>query len=176
MGGTSANLKIPYPTGTDRVMDGDNAMQAIADRIDARMPYGWLGIAIPTTTTINPTKVSISGGTMDLTFPAGRRIRLSATMAFVAGTAGGVQQIGVLTINEGVYTNVPAATEMVVSDAMTLGGAGALLNVSCIITPTAGLHKYFLGGQTTGGTATAYAAANRPAYFLAEDIGPATIT
>jgi hypothetical protein len=28
-------LAIPYPVGTDRVMDGDNAMQSIAEKVDA---------------------------------------------------------------------------------------------------------------------------------------------
>ena len=34
MGGTTTPLAFPYPTGTDRVMDGDNAMQALAEKID----------------------------------------------------------------------------------------------------------------------------------------------
>lgn len=34
MGGTTAPLGFPYPTGTDRVMDGDNAIQALADAVD----------------------------------------------------------------------------------------------------------------------------------------------
>src|SRR5262245_10664278 len=35
MGSQTATFKIPYPLGTDRVMDGDNAMQAIAEKVDA---------------------------------------------------------------------------------------------------------------------------------------------
>ena len=36
MGGTTpAPWSIPYPVGTDRVADGDNAMQAIAERVAA---------------------------------------------------------------------------------------------------------------------------------------------
>lgn len=31
---TTPKLNIPYPVGTDRVMDGDNAMQAIAERVE----------------------------------------------------------------------------------------------------------------------------------------------
>lgn len=34
MGGTTANGKLPYPVGTDRVMDGDNAMQSLAEAVD----------------------------------------------------------------------------------------------------------------------------------------------
>ena len=33
MAGATTN-GIPYPTGSDRVMDGDNAMQAMAEKID----------------------------------------------------------------------------------------------------------------------------------------------
>lgn len=33
--GSSTNIfSLPYPTGTDRVMDGDNAIQALADRLE----------------------------------------------------------------------------------------------------------------------------------------------
>jgi hypothetical protein len=35
MGSTTPKFAIPYPVGTDRVMDGDNAMQAIAERVEA---------------------------------------------------------------------------------------------------------------------------------------------
>lgn len=34
---TPAPNSIPYPIGTDRVMDGDNAMQAIAERVTTRL-------------------------------------------------------------------------------------------------------------------------------------------
>jgi hypothetical protein len=34
MGAQTPTFAIPYPVGTDRVMDGDNAMQALAERVD----------------------------------------------------------------------------------------------------------------------------------------------
>jgi hypothetical protein len=34
MTATTSKYVIPYPTGTDDVRDGENAMQAIADRVD----------------------------------------------------------------------------------------------------------------------------------------------
>lgn len=64
MGGTTtAPWSIPYPTGTDRVADGDNAIQAVADRVTlllgqslngAPLPYtvvpalaaGWTGVVL----------------------------------------------------------------------------------------------------------------------------------
>jgi len=46
MGSQTAKLAIPYPVGTDRVMDGDNAMQAIADKLDALLAgtASWPGV------------------------------------------------------------------------------------------------------------------------------------
>lgn len=34
MGSATTTFAVPYPVGTDRVMDGDNAMQAMAERLD----------------------------------------------------------------------------------------------------------------------------------------------
>jgi hypothetical protein len=46
MGSTTTSLALPYPVGTDRVMDGDNAMQALAERLDAVIA-GTTGIISP---------------------------------------------------------------------------------------------------------------------------------
>lgn len=37
--GSTTTHGLPYPVGTDRVMDGDNAMQALAEAVDAHL-YG----------------------------------------------------------------------------------------------------------------------------------------
>jgi hypothetical protein len=37
MPGSTPKYEFPYPTGTDRVMDGDNAMQALAEAVEARV-------------------------------------------------------------------------------------------------------------------------------------------
>jgi hypothetical protein len=37
MGATTPKYAFPYPVGTDRVMDGDNAIQALAERVEAVM-------------------------------------------------------------------------------------------------------------------------------------------
>lgn len=34
MGSVTARLALPYPTGTDRVMDGDDAIRALAEGLD----------------------------------------------------------------------------------------------------------------------------------------------
>jgi len=35
MGSQTPKFAFPYPVGTDRVMDGDNAMQALAEKVEA---------------------------------------------------------------------------------------------------------------------------------------------
>jgi hypothetical protein len=37
MAGTTNPLAFPYPTGTDRVMDGDNAIQALAEALNTNL-------------------------------------------------------------------------------------------------------------------------------------------
>lgn len=49
MGGTTPIQSYPYPTGTDRVRDGDNAIEALARALDTDMgnalgPYGHCGL------------------------------------------------------------------------------------------------------------------------------------
>ena len=34
MGGTTPKYGLPYPSGTDRLMDGDNAIQALAEKVE----------------------------------------------------------------------------------------------------------------------------------------------
>ena len=40
MGGTTAKYGFPYPSGTDRLMDGDNAIQALAEKVEATLGNG----------------------------------------------------------------------------------------------------------------------------------------
>ena len=39
--GTTANLDLPYPEGTDLVISGDDAMQALAEAVDAYLTPQW---------------------------------------------------------------------------------------------------------------------------------------
>jgi hypothetical protein len=66
---------IPYPEGTDRVMDGDNAMQAIAVKVDELLPR-----------TLTGTSTTDSSGYFTLTHNVG----VTPKAAYVAlnGTAG----------------------------------------------------------------------------------------
>jgi hypothetical protein len=51
MAGVTAPLAFPYPTGTDRVMDGDNAIQALAEKVDDFLAP--LGNTVPVATVIS---------------------------------------------------------------------------------------------------------------------------
>lgn len=65
---------FPYPVGTDRVMDGDNAIQALAEAVDTK-----LGVAASGTFPAG----SLATGTASIavTFPAGRFTVAPAVMA-----------------------------------------------------------------------------------------------
>jgi hypothetical protein len=56
----------PYPVGTDRVADGDNVIQALAEKVD-----GSLGLAAGGLVTITPSGAG-AATPIAVTFPAGR--------------------------------------------------------------------------------------------------------
>lgn len=56
----------PYPLGTDRVMDGDDSIHNLAQKVDANLGYGvWGKVVTITVTTLNVNTTAI------VTFPAG---------------------------------------------------------------------------------------------------------
>ena len=57
----------PYPVGTDRVADGDNAIQALAEKVEANLVGGVWSAAV----TVNLTATA-TGANQVVTFPAGR--------------------------------------------------------------------------------------------------------
>jgi hypothetical protein len=58
----------PYPEGTDRVMDGDDAIHALASRLDTLLGYGIAsGVALTPVPPAYDTVVSVP-----VVFPAGR--------------------------------------------------------------------------------------------------------
>lgn len=46
MGGTTPKFGFPYPTGTDRVADGDNAIQALATKVEAELANAWVPLTL----------------------------------------------------------------------------------------------------------------------------------
>lgn len=167
MAGTTPRTGLPYPTGTDRVADGDNAMQALAERIEARYPRGSLGFVH-----ITASQGPIGGDNTITSFTipdpgVGRRVRLSmfgtvtctvASATFISVFAEGATQLG----RSDTLTHVTANT-----------GVTAVLEV--IVQPTAGPHTYLLKCSVSAGQGTLFATVDRPAFILAEDIGPVSL-
>lgn len=169
MGSTTAKLLLPYPVGTDRVADGDNAMEALAKRIEARMPWGVVASSIWTTATAsigaNPVQLA------QITVPdggAGRRLMLSGYVCAIHSLSAGLFS---LVIRESAVDQQYCET---VCAQVSANGVGA--RITHTVSASAGAHTYTLVAFTPAGTCTAHAASNRPAYFIAEDLGPASMS
>lgn len=63
--GSTTTLGYPYPVGTDRLMDGDDAIKALAEKVDSS-----LGVTAAGTTNVSTTNSAT--GTTVVTLPAGR--------------------------------------------------------------------------------------------------------
>lgn len=81
-------LKIPYPLGTDRVMDGDNAMQAIAERVDLVMGAGATGSVSAAPNYVGTGTANKRGGMVSLT------INITSNIASTNGTQLGTVPAG----------------------------------------------------------------------------------
>lgn len=57
----------PYPLGTDRVMDGDDVIHSLADKVDTNLGYGMFSGQVSLTINALNTPVSVA-----VTFPVGR--------------------------------------------------------------------------------------------------------
>jgi hypothetical protein len=62
MASTTPVYKLPYPVGTDRVMDGDDVIAGLANKLDATLAYAGI---------LNLT-ANIAQQLVDVTLPAGR--------------------------------------------------------------------------------------------------------
>jgi len=104
---TTPRLAIPYPDGNERVMDGDNAMGAIATTLDDLQKAG-----IPYRISAGSATIAAPGGTANPTvpvsFPAGRFTRSPLVIVTVYGTATYIANITGLTLSgfsAGVFHN-----------------------------------------------------------------------
>lgn len=170
MGSQTTGLLLPYPVGTDRVMDGDNAIQALAERIEARMPWGWLAYTETTVDSGNISNTEIGIGlNLVVTVPAGRRVKLSTMVSIQSTVAGDLPQIR---IKEG--------TTVLQAGTGRLGGVSQReqLLVTALISPAAGTHTYSLAAIRVGGTGVLNlkATTTETNWFMAEDVGPASLT
>ena len=163
MAGTTTKLLLPYPTDTDLVTEGDEAIQALADRIEARLPWGWLAYAQVTANQTLGVGGDLTSLTVTLTLSASRRIRITGQTLV---TASGTGNAAAIYIREG-STDLANVTTPV-TNAWSTG-----FSIATHQSPSAGSHTYKLSYAFTGGTGTMNASAGAPAFISVEDIGPA---
>jgi hypothetical protein len=125
---------------------------------------GTLGYAqvVATQATIS-VEVALTGLSVTVRVVGSRRIRVSQQT--FAGSPSVTPQTVTINIKEG--------TTFLMQSNVTLSTAGANQTVysAVILTPTAGMHNYFLSMSTTAGTISNVASATFPSFILVEDIG-----
>lgn len=100
---------LPYPVGTDKVVDGDDAIKALALALDPRVDdTGWINTGLAWSSGVGPG--SATGGWQPAKYRRiGKYVRLNGTV----GIGGGVPAFSIL-------VTVPAA----IRPAVTFVGAG----------------------------------------------------
>jgi hypothetical protein len=163
MAGQTTKLAIPYPTGTDRVTDGDNAMQAIAERVEARMPWGVLARAWRTTD-FGPTQaeVAISGLSVTVAVGANRHVRVSTYQPNVTGTQAGTFAVFYLRQN---------GTRIAQGVAQVTNLGGEAIYVETVLGLAAGTYTFDVSLAAVSGSAMAGAGGTYPSNLVVEDIG-----
>lgn len=171
---TTPKYGFPYPAGTDRVMDGDNAMGALALAIEnllaARDDAGVLGYALLTANQINITaEADITGLSVAVNLPAGRLIKISAHVWLQSATV--ATDVGRVSLKEGA-TILQIGT---VTNPTNAGSSSGTTSPFIVLAPAAGAHTYKATAQRIVGTGsiTVQASATTPAILLVEDIGAA---
>jgi hypothetical protein len=113
--GSNTTNGLPYPVGTDRIMDGDNAMQALAEAVDAKtlastgaITLAAAGFSAAAGFTGMAGAVVKRGGFVGMSLTA-----LVSTNALTAGDMGNV-----------VCLNLPAAYQPLVPAPVTSGASG----------------------------------------------------
>lgn len=106
-------------------------------------------------------ETDITGLSVNVTVPAGRRIRITGSVSFLPTVA---NQNNRLRIKEG------GTVFQTIDSIQASTGQEERVEGSVVISPTAGSHTYKLSGQVTSGTTTVVAGATIPAFILVEDI------
>lgn len=159
-------LAIPYPVGTDRVMDGDNAMQAIAERVEARLPYGIVGYAENTAGEAGfaAGPQPMTGLTITATIPANRRLRITGKTR--GSTSNANESFSILIRVDGTDVNKW-------EERFSTANVGQTMLPQAVVTLAAGSHTFTLSVLRGVGTGSfnSNATTAEPAFILVEDIG-----
>jgi len=112
MGSTTPFYAFPYPIGTDRVMDGDDAIKALAERVEAVLGKG-TGASTRAWSSKQTAGGSIGAGTwtsvIGLTCtgaPVGAILAVLAASTFSPTTAGGLAQARIVSAGATMTTPV----------------------------------------------------------------------
>ena len=129
-------------------------------------PQGTLGYAQVTANQSGLSAITdLTGLSVTVTVAASRRVKVTGkgnvSQAAATGTARGIIREGSTSLNDWLWADLVA-----LDDLQALG--------EVVLTPSTGSHTYKLSLQTSAGTVSLVAAADRPAFILVEDIGPAT--
>lgn len=149
-------------------LDGDVYLAAN----HARMPGGWIGYAqVTAAQAIGGAEVALTGLEVAVTVGAARRIRVTGS-----GTIS--QAVGNPTRVFGIIQQDGAGIGRWAEHFFDTADFEQRAEASIVLTPTAGAHTYRLTMMSFDGTGAVIgsnllASAARPAFILAEDLGPA---
>lgn len=168
MAGTTPLYALPYPTGTDRVMDGDNAMEALARAVENMRRLLGYGMATANQAGIS-SEADLTGLSATVSVAAGRIIKVSAHVWICSTVA---NDVGRVTLRDGA-TSIGLATLPALPVSPSTGPTSDPFVI--LVNPTAGPHTYkaTLTRMTGTGTLTSQASAGTPAVLLVEDMGAA---
>lgn len=156
-GNQKGQWAVALDTGRDYVWNG-------TAWVLLNVPGGTLGYSqsVANQAGIGTSATDLTGLSVAVTVGASRRIRVSAFVNISMQTAGAR---AIIRIQEGAGSLAVAWEDLLV-------GHFAPVNVSAVLTPSAGAHTYKVTASVTpGATITSQAAANEPVYILVEDIG-----
>lgn len=160
MAGTTPNFALPFPTGTDLVRDGDNAIQALAEAVDALLPR----MAYGATSHVGAADAM---RVQTVTYPTGRFTDVPVTVA-VSRTSTAVAS----TTNTQVWIQSPAVGSMQVgvnrSNTTTIVVAWLSIQSGSGMTPAVAALLSTLGADLSRLAIDAAPLANEPA-TLADD-------
>lgn len=159
-------LALPYPIGTDRVADGDNAMQALAERIELVLPRGRLAYAETTLAQsgIPAAATDLTGLAFPLTLTTKRFVLLACALIAGPNVAGNWVSL---------QLHKDGAAVQAVNWPMPVAGAATYMAVSVMLTLPAATYAFKVRGAITLGSGTWFTGATptSPGYLLATDYG-----
>lgn len=158
-----ADLVHPSPRGHFEIADGlaQLLIEALATGFNVVSPNKPVLAQVTTAQTMPVAATDVTGLTATATFPAGRRIRLSASIGISKDTTAGGVSVRIMegaTVLQQAYQSLPA-------------NEYKYWHPFVVISPSAGTHTYKVNTTVDATTAPTNVSAAGPAQLLIEDIG-----